>query len=665
MEVPLGLIAGARVLLQGLNSRHDLNGREAELLSGPHHESRWAVRIITTGECIRVKPANFHRSPGLHTHLNSDALALVLKQCCGRSLRALCATDQAISALAKAALAAGEWRWRIDAERLKEWKASSPVYGFFSLREAGGVTFRPASVLFCMSQSAMNGLVAFCFISELEARQTPRALSVELWDARRGVRLGMHKVPAGGTSPTVALSADGRRLALGYTDAEKYDAVQLFEIGRDGDSCTFTPRGTTDHAPQLVRGSINSIAWSTGPRVAGELDQPHFLLCAHGPHMYEPGDNYLRLWRFESSVSGDEWRRALVQELTFGLPWEYPHTLGHYGIDHPDQNPSSKLSFSRVAGCSAFTPAIADGDGDEAQCGCDFAASRCSDGKILLFSVPTGNGEPSRRTLHTRHRGGCDIALMPPIGPGRRGMRVVCMQNAYELIAVWSVDTGACIGALNYRAAIRAMPWFNSLGRYERENYGMPGPADPRGAAPEDGMQDLSDDEIESEEREYNEGSPIWRHVLTAIDVSGAGMLVTGDQAGCLCVWDLRAVVESSPSPGGEDRRFAEIEEEGEELNAEGGFAGRPSNILLVAVNPPGGDSVPFNDSPLDEARLGHGTVLDYIYGVAIVETDGEDVAGGGIVFGQNPYPTDGGRCKWTTLQKIRPVDKTDMLNLG
>ena len=159
--VPLGLIAGAQVLLQGLNSRQDVNGREAELLSGPHHENRWAVRIITTGECIRVKPANFHRSPGLHTHLNSDAIALVFRQCCGRSLRALCATDQAISALAKAALLAGEWRRRIDA-RLKEWKASSPVYGFFSLEGS-----QDRSGL-CMSRSTTGDLVANSFVDTLQ-----------------------------------------------------------------------------------------------------------------------------------------------------------------------------------------------------------------------------------------------------------------------------------------------------------------------------------------------------------------------------------------------------------------------------------------------------------------------------------------------------------------
>ena len=665
MEVLELLVVGARVTLHSLVSRQDVNGREAELLSGPHHENRWAVRIITTGECIRVKPANFHRSPGLHTHLNSDAIALVFRQCCGRSLRALCATDQAISALAKAALLAGEWRRRIDAERLKEWKASSPVYGFFSLEGS-----QDRSGL-CMSRSTTGDLVANSFVDTLQEVSWRYVVGVSLFDARRGVRLGMHSERTSRCwdedevlrplTSVVALSADGRRLALGCDNDEKYDGVQLFEIIRDGDSCTFTPRGTTG---QGERGDLLSMAWSTGPQVAGGLDQPHFLLCSHAPStnggkewtgsvegLSDQGT--LRLWRVEANGS-DEWRRTKSQELRFGTD------IRPYRTE------------VKIAGWSAFTPSIADGDGDDAQAGCDFAAADGDHSKILLLSVPFGNGEASWRRLQTRHRGGIvGVALMPPTGPGRRGMRVVCAgamdtMRSQQIVTVWSVDTGACIGALNYRAAIRAMPWFNSLGRYERENYGMPGPADPRGAAPEDGLQDLSDEEEQiaySEELRAN--SPIKRHTLSSIDVSGAGMLVTGDRAGCLCVWDLRAAVESSPSPGGEDRRFAEIEEEGEELNAEGGFAGRPSNILLVAVNPPGGDSVPGNDSSLDEARLGHGTVLDYIYGVAIVETDGEDVAGGGIVFGQNPYPTDGGRCKWTSFLKIRPVDKTDMLNLG
>ena len=68
----------ARVVLQGLVSRDDLNGLEGVVLKRSRRstpdEDRYAVKITCSGESILVKPQNLGPAPALMDSLGEDAL---------------------------------------------------------------------------------------------------------------------------------------------------------------------------------------------------------------------------------------------------------------------------------------------------------------------------------------------------------------------------------------------------------------------------------------------------------------------------------------------------------------------------------------------------------------------------------------------------------------
>lgn len=86
------LSAGCRVRLVGLKARGDLNGEEALLLAWITEKERWAVRVITSGAGLQVKPVNMTRSTCAFDLLEFDSFVLVLAFTRSSSHRALHST---------------------------------------------------------------------------------------------------------------------------------------------------------------------------------------------------------------------------------------------------------------------------------------------------------------------------------------------------------------------------------------------------------------------------------------------------------------------------------------------------------------------------------------------------------------------------------------------
>jgi hypothetical protein len=86
------LSAGCRVRLAGLNARGDLNGEEALLLTWIAEKERWAVRVITSGAGLQVRPVNMTRSMCAFDLLEDDSFVLVLAFTYSSSHRALLST---------------------------------------------------------------------------------------------------------------------------------------------------------------------------------------------------------------------------------------------------------------------------------------------------------------------------------------------------------------------------------------------------------------------------------------------------------------------------------------------------------------------------------------------------------------------------------------------
>ena len=55
---------GARVIIQGLNARADLNGMAARVVTYIEEKGRYKVRVDKTGDSVSVKPENVIVSAG-------------------------------------------------------------------------------------------------------------------------------------------------------------------------------------------------------------------------------------------------------------------------------------------------------------------------------------------------------------------------------------------------------------------------------------------------------------------------------------------------------------------------------------------------------------------------------------------------------------------------
>lgn len=286
--------------------------------------------------------------------------------------------------------------------------------------------------------------------------------------------------------------------------------------------------------------------------------------------------------------------------------------------------------------------------------------------------------------LKTRHASGMTaLALLA----GGGGARIACA-GADQMLSIWSVDTGACLATLDYRKRLAAMPWAAAPWRFEAEPFklgeghaGSDGneaergltdaqagghghgrriqpweETDPDGGAPPE-LSDLSLEEPRLAERSAQdaakateashppnvsaaEASPSatcnLAHELLSLDASGGSMVVSGDSAGCVCIWDVGGVTETEP--GELSKTGASVANAVTNQSAAGA-----SELQLVAVLPP----PDLEEQPANEAGA--------IRGVAITQTGGAAVAGGGVV-----YATSRGE-----LTKFVPVGASSLARLS
>jgi hypothetical protein len=135
-------------------------------------------------------------------------------------------------------------------------------------------------------------------------------------------------------------------------------------------------------------------------------------------------------------------------------------------------------------------------------------------------STGTPGGAPPQCHLsfpsgHTAREGHSTIHQLVLSNAARRLVSLGCDASASEddsatQIRVHDVATGACLGLVAYRERIQTMPWFPG-------SFQFAWPAD---------------------EAEEHEDEPEL-HSLTCAAMRGESMLMTGDDSGCLCVWDV------------------------------------------------------------------------------------------------------------------------------
>lgn len=675
--------AGGRARLVGLRAREDLNGVEVALLS--FTGDRWAVRCVLSTECIRIKPANLEPVPGLHERLSgNESVNLVLRQCDGPTLRTVRATNRRLVAQATRMLQNSAWTQHCNLTRLAAWQASSPVYGFYTYRDRSPKISNTATPG-ALSRTASGALVAHAAVHGANG-----VAGVDLWNSASGCCVGAATLRDMSGAPVavdlVTMSADGRLMAVG---SRSTGSVGVFEIvsthpftaaGSSAPAENPPPQHSLTQRISLHMDGVHAMALGGGRHAStGRDTRPPWLLCA-GEDVVAGG--LLRMWRIQPPRAhadglGDD---DVAHAEGCARAWEATLELTRDSATHvhdaiagrsvlqsmrPLEAAPDRAGSSSAVG-SAHHAATAGGESNDDD-SLSFACATRPGGRVLLISPSAGaaagaSAAAQERWLTTSHaRGLASVALLSPfiraanggvLGASGHGVRVVCAGHDQRL-TVWSARSGACMAVLDYAAAIRAMPWVGSLGSYEKEHYKpeMPlagdGAGDDASSGGDDGsgMQDLSDDEEGEgggalvERGETVVGGPLSAHRLSVVDGIGESMLATGDRGGCICVWGVSALADDQRAPDAAAKKLEgmRIGERGSG-GADGGEGG--GEIRLVAVLPP-------TDEGSDDGSAA-------IRGVAIVDAEADDVAGGGLVFSDGR----GG------LTKMIPVGKRDLLSL-
>ena len=300
-------------------------------------------------------------------------------------------------------------------------------------------------------------------------------------------------------------------------------------------------------------------------------------------------------------------------------------------------------------------------------------SGRGSAGCESLGDGSVAGGSICTRAFDTHHaRGIASVAILAG------GSRVACAGHDLAL-SVWCVRSESCVAALDYRSAIGAMPWFVAPWQFEKEPFKLcgggegggevggegggegGGGAGGGGAAPweadeEDAaaVKEAADElaakvsavdlaagaAAEAAAAEAASGAAVdvtdspaqaqglaGMHELLQIEASGESMLVTGDRAGCVCIWDAseqaaggglagaaggEAGVAGAAGAGGAAPSAATV--------ASAALGAARPQLKLVAVLPP-----PDYDGPTTDACA--------IRGLAVTDTGAAAVAGNGVVY--------------------------------
>ena len=123
----LQLRVGERVGIEGLQARPDLNGMEAEvLLQGAE---RVGVKILCSGEAVRIRPINLRLLPGIWERLggNEELMGVILHHSTVVSLVQAKAADKTCCCLCRLSLAAQPTRELFEYEIQQQYSHSSQV----------------------------------------------------------------------------------------------------------------------------------------------------------------------------------------------------------------------------------------------------------------------------------------------------------------------------------------------------------------------------------------------------------------------------------------------------------------------------------------------------------------------------------------------------------
>ena len=181
----------------------------------------------------------------------------------------------------------------------------------------------------------------------------------------------------------------------------------------------------------------------------------------------------------------------------------------------------------------------------------------------------------------TRSRSFSDVVLS---GAAQRIVSLGCDAMASEddnanQIRVHDVATGLCIGSVAYRDELRRMPWFPGT-------FQFVWPAD---------------------EADEHEGEPEL-HSLTCCAMRGESMLVTADDSGCVCVWDVGGGegicrVASLPPPDAESP-YEHLIKGIAIIDPAGGVDGLAGGSVLYSMASGDGLSRLEKMAPLDKGKL-------------------------------------------------------------
>ena len=502
-DVPMVCRPGARVRILGLRARPDLNDQEAVVLS--EQKERWAVRCTLSNECVKVKPVNLVFCEARLTELEDDVLQLVFSFAYPGALRNAAASSRKLRSRCSSLLSSAAYRRRCDVAQLARWKASSPVFGFFSF----------------------------------DTKRDP--------SPRWGPNFEGH------------LDCCGSRIV----HVDSFGRACLYENGSEG-ACEHLRTVSTPSGNRLM---FHQVALSSAGRLAASLP-------------VAPGKVPVCLYSADGAFELQLWPGGMVP----GLAWTAADTLVLIG----DHGKLWRWASGMGQRLEAFTT---DDRLYEVLSAVEGAAvvAGSSDGMISVwakgtstsfasgFAVPDPQTEPEPDGTFLAMA--LSAAARRVVSLSRDAAAHVGRDGANQ-IRVHEVATGVCVGSVAYRDEISRMPWFAG-------SFQFVWPAD------------------EAEEHEEDDEQ---LHSLTCCAMRGESMLVTGDDSGCICVWDVGAG------------------------NVEGG------SIRRIAALPP-----PDAESP-EEHLIKSIAILDPAGGV-------DGLAGGSVLYSKR-----GGR-----LEKMVPIDKGEL----
>ena len=224
----LQLRVGERVGIEGLQARPDLNGMEAEVLLLQGAE-RVGVKILCSGEAVRIRPINLRLLPGIWERLggNEELMGVILHHSTVVSLVQAKAADKTCCCLCRLSLAAQPTR------ELFEYEIQQQYYGTQQQQYSGVGCQQPRA----NAKLLVDRAVAADFVNDTEAewRAGTPSLVRSVRPAAASFRVGDIYFDG---------STGGLGIVLGWDDRRKvpksmWKKLELNEWGDGGPECIY------------------------------------------------------------------------------------------------------------------------------------------------------------------------------------------------------------------------------------------------------------------------------------------------------------------------------------------------------------------------------------------------------------------------------------------